>query len=416
MTKRFESVDAKVSFPELERGILAFWKDRDVFARSLAQREGAPAWIFYEGPPTANGKPGVHHVESRTFKDIYPRYKTMTGYRVPRKGGWDCHGLPVEIEVEKEIGTKGKRDIEAFGIAEFNERCRVSVQRYVGEWERLTERIGFWIDLSDAYWTMSADYIESVWWSLKRLHERGLLVEADKVTAYCPRCGTALSDAEVALGYRTVDDPSVFLRFPLVEAPDPTLVGASLVVWTTTPWTLPSNTGAAVAADAEYVVVEVDGERLIVAAALREPAIGEGARSSARSPARTWWARGTSRRSPTSRTRMSWWRPSSSRWTTAPASCTWRPRSGPRTSRWAGRRGGRSTSPWATTAGSPTRHPSSCAARSSRTPTRRSSRTCANAACCSARRPTNTTTRSAGDARRRSSTTRGRRGTPAPPP
>ena len=276
MAKRFESVDAKVSFPELERGILGFWKDRDVFARSLAQREGAPAWIFYEGPPTANGKPGVHHVESRTFKDIYPRYKTMTGYRVPRKGGWDCHGLPVEIEVEKEIGTKGKRDIEAFGIAEFNERCRVSVQRYVGEWERLTERIGFWIDLSDAYWTMSPDYIESVWWSLKRLHERGLLVEADKVTAYCPRCGTALSDAEVALGYRTVDDPSVFLRFPLVEAPDPTLVGASLMVWTTTPWTLPSNTGAAVAADAEYVVVEVDGERLIVAAALREPAIGEG--------------------------------------------------------------------------------------------------------------------------------------------
>ena len=194
---------------------------------------------------------------------------------MPRKGGWDCHGLPVEIEVEKEIGTKGKRDIEAFGIAEFNERCRVSVQRYVGEWERLTERIGFWIDLSDAYWTMSPDYIESVWWSLKRLHERGLLVEADKVTAYCPRCGTTLSDAEVALGYRTVDDPSVFLRFPLVEAPDPTLVGASLVVWTTTPWTLPSNTGAAVAADAEYVVVEVDGERLIVAAALREPAIGE---------------------------------------------------------------------------------------------------------------------------------------------
>ena len=276
MTKRFESVDAKVSFPELERGILGFWKDRDVFARSLAQREGAPTWIFYEGPPTANGKPGVHHVESRTFKDIYPRYKTMTGYRVPRKGGWDCHGLPVEIEVEKEIGTKGKRDIEAFGIAEFNERCRVSVQRYVGEWERLTERIGFWIDLSDAYWTMSPDYIESVWWSLKRLHERGLLVEADKVTAYCPRCGTTLSDAEVALGYRTVDDPSVFLRFPLLEAPDPTLVGASLVVWTTTPWTLPSNTGAAVAADAEYVVVEVDGERLIVAAALREPAIGEG--------------------------------------------------------------------------------------------------------------------------------------------
>ncbi|MFI5393693.1 MAG: class I tRNA ligase family protein, partial [Myxococcota bacterium] len=209
MTKRFESVDPKVSFPELERGILGFWKDRDVFARSLAQRADAPSWIFYEGPPTANGRPGVHHVEPRTFKDVYPRFKTMTGYRVPRKGGWDCHGLPVELEVEKEIGTTGKRDIEAFGIAEFNERCRESVKRYVGDFERLTERIGYWIDLSDAYWTMSTPYIESVWWSLKRLFERGLLVEADKVTAYCPRCGTALSDAEVALGYRTVEDPSV---------------------------------------------------------------------------------------------------------------------------------------------------------------------------------------------------------------
>ena len=160
-------------------------------------------------------------MEPRTFKDVYPRFKTMTGHLVPRKGGWDCHGLPVELEVEKEIGTTGKRDIEAFGIAEFNERCRASVERYVGEFERLTERIGFWIDMSDAYWTMSTEYIESVWWSLKQLHERGLLVEADKVTAYCPRCGTALSDAEVALGYRTVDDPSVFLRFPIVDGARP---------------------------------------------------------------------------------------------------------------------------------------------------------------------------------------------------
>ncbi len=188
----------------------------------------------------------MHHVESRTFKDIYPRFKTMTGHFVDRKGGWDCHGLPVELEVEKEIGTTGKRDIEAFGVAEFNRRCRESVTRYVDDWEKLSERIGMWIDLDDAYWTMNTEYIESVWWSLKALHGRGLLQEADKVTAYCPRCGTALSDAEVAMGYETVEDPSVFLRLPLIDVPsDASLVGASLVVWTTTPWTLPSNEGAA---------------------------------------------------------------------------------------------------------------------------------------------------------------------------
>jgi isoleucyl-tRNA synthetase len=272
---RFEPVDPKVSFPELELAIMAFWKDADVFRRSLDQRRDAPLWMFYEGPPTANGKPGVHHVEPRTFKDVYPRFKTMTGHLVPRKGGWDCHGLPVELEVEKEIGTTGKRDIEAFGIAAFNERCRESVKRYVGEFERLTERIGYWVDLDDAYWTMNTEYIESVWWSLKSLFERGLLGEADKVTAYCPRCGTALSDAEVALGYRTVEDPSVFLRFPVVEAGDAALVGASLLVWTTTPWTLPSNTGAAVDAGATYVVAERDGERLIVAEPLAERVLGE---------------------------------------------------------------------------------------------------------------------------------------------
>jgi isoleucyl-tRNA synthetase len=271
----FTPVDPQVSFPELERAILGFWKAEDVFARSLEARADAPLWMFYEGPPTANGKPGVHHVEPRTFKDVYPRFKTMTGYRVPRKGGWDCHGLPVELEVEKEIGTTGKRDIEAYGIAAFNERCRASVKRYVGEFERLTERIGYWVDLREAYWTMDTPYIESVWWSLKSLFERGLLQEDDRVTAYCPRCGTALSDAEVALGYQTVQDPSVFVRFPIVEAPDASLVGASLVVWTTTPWTLPANTGAAVDPEAPYVEVELAGERLIVGEPLRAAALGE---------------------------------------------------------------------------------------------------------------------------------------------
>ncbi len=272
----FEPVEQRVSFPVLEGEVLAWWAAERIFERSVAQREGAPSWIFYEGPPTANGRPGIHHVEPRTFKDVYPRFKTMTGHQVRRKGGWDCHGLPVEIEIEKEIGTTGKKDIEAFGVAEFNRLCRASVKRYVGDFERLTERIGFWVDMSEAYWTMSTEYIESVWWSLKRLFERGLLVEDHKVTAYCPRCGTPLSDAEVALGYRTVEDPSVFVRLPIVEAPDPGLAGASLLVWTTTPWTLPSNTGAAVDPDARYVLVEKDGDRLILAESLSAAVLGEG--------------------------------------------------------------------------------------------------------------------------------------------
>ncbi len=268
---RFEPVAPKVDFPELERRILDVWRDADVFRASIELRKDAPLWIFYEGPPTANGKPGIHHVEPRTFKDVYPRFKTMTGHYVPRKGGWDCHGLPVELEVEKEIGTTGKRDIEAFGIAEFNRLCRESVGRYVDDFERLTERIGFWIDMSDAYRTMDTEYIESVWWSLKRLFERGLLFESDKVTAYCPRCGTALSDAEVAMGYRTVDDPSVFVKLELLDVPQlPDLVGASLLVWTTTPWTLPSNTGVAVLSSGTYAVVDHDGERLILHQALVE--------------------------------------------------------------------------------------------------------------------------------------------------
>jgi isoleucyl-tRNA synthetase len=272
---RFRPVDAKLRVRDIEERVLAFWDEADVFARSIAQREGAPEWVFYDGPPTANARPHIGHAMTRTFKDVFPRYRTMTGHLVHRKAGWDCHGLPVEIEVEKEIGTSGKRDIEAFGVAEFNERCRVSVRRYVRDWERLTRRIGFWIDMSDAYWTMDPQYVESVWWSLKRLHQRGLLVEADKVTAYCPRCGTALSDHEVALGYATVEDPSVFVRLPIAEAPDPSLVGASLAVWTTTPWTLPSNTGVAVDPDAEYAEVRLADRRLVVAAPLRVAALGE---------------------------------------------------------------------------------------------------------------------------------------------
>ena len=271
----YRPVDPKVDFPSLERRILDFWRDGAIFEKSLKLREGATPWIFYEGPPTANGKPGIHHVEPRTFKDVFPRYKTMTGHLVPRKAGWDCHGLPVEVEVEKEIGTKTKRDIEHFGIAEFTRLCRESVTRYVEDWERLTERIGFWLNMDEAYWTMNPEYVQSVWWTLKRLHELDLLFEDNKVTPYCPRCGTSLSDHEVAQGYAQVKDPSVFLKFAVVEAPDPDLVGVNLVVWTTTPWTLISNVGLAVAADRPYVRIHRGGEGFVVAEGLRAT-LGEG--------------------------------------------------------------------------------------------------------------------------------------------
>ncbi|HYG96164.1 MAG TPA: class I tRNA ligase family protein, partial [Solirubrobacterales bacterium] len=210
----FEPVDPKQSFPELEERVLARWREEGVFERSLAAREGAPVWSFYEGPPTANGRPGSHHVLARVFKDVYPRYKTMCGYRVPRKAGWDCHGLPVELEVEKQLGISSKQEIEEHGIAEFNARCRESVFEYVEDWNRLTERIGFWVDLDDPYVTLEDDYIESVWWSLRRLWDEERLYEGHKVVPYCPRCGTALSSHEVALGYHDVEDPSVYVKLP----------------------------------------------------------------------------------------------------------------------------------------------------------------------------------------------------------
>jgi isoleucyl-tRNA synthetase len=279
----FEPVDPKVSFPKLEEKILDFWREAGVFAKSLELRKDAPEWVFYEGPPTANGRPGIHHVEPRTFKDVYPRFKTMTGYSVPRKAGWDCHGLPVELEIEKEIGTKTKNDIDAFGIGEFTRLCRESVTRYVGDFERLTDRIGFWIDMSDAYRTMDTEYVESVWWSLKRLWERGLLVEDHKVTAYCPRCGTALSDAEVAQGYQEVDDPSAFLALEILEGRDAALAGTRIAVWTTTPWTLISNMGLAVSASATYTEVRHNDSLILIAEPLRPKVLPD-----ARPTGRSW--------------------------------------------------------------------------------------------------------------------------------
>jgi isoleucyl-tRNA synthetase len=263
---RFHPVDPKQSFPELEERILERWRERDVFARSLANREGGPLWGFYEGPPTANGRPGSHHVLSRVFKDIYPRYRTMTGHYVPRKAGWDCHGLPVELEIERELGISSKEEIEAYGIAEFNERCRESVFRYVEDWNRLTERIGFWLDLADPYVTLTNEYIESVWWALRRIWDDGRLYEGHKVVPYCPRCGTALSSHEVALGYHDVEDPSVYVKLP-VRSPAPSdqipesplEPGDKLLVWTTTPWTLITNAAVAAGPEIEYVRVQVLG-------------------------------------------------------------------------------------------------------------------------------------------------------------
>jgi len=277
----FSPVDPKQSFPELEERVLARWRGDDVFARSLANRADAEVWSFYEGPPTANGRPGSHHVLARVFKDVYPRYKTMCGYRVPRKAGWDCHGLPVELEVEKQLGIASKQEIEEFGIAEFNRRCRESVFEYVEEWNRLTERIGFWIDLDDPYVTLDDDYIESVWWSLRKLWDDGRLYQGHKVVPYCPRDGTPLSSHEVAQGYKDVEDPSIYVRFPLLDGAGAES-GESLLVWTTTPWTLPGNVAVAVAPEVTYVRAEVEGETLILAEPLVARVLGEGPEIAAR--------------------------------------------------------------------------------------------------------------------------------------
>lgn len=270
----FGAVDPDFNLVDIERRALQRWDDRNLEAVSARLRADGPPWIFYEGPPTANGRPGLHHVWARAFKDLYPRFRTMQGYRVPRKGGWDCHGLPVELAIEKELDLHSKADIEAFGIAEFNQRCRESVQRYVDDWTELTRRAGVWIDTADAYWTLDNTYIESVWWLLRQLWDAGLLYEGHRVSPYCARCGTALSSHELGQPdvYRDVVDPSVFVRFPLDKTGDNT-DGADLLVWTTTPWTLLSNVAAAVGPDITYLRVPASafgttGPDLIVAADL----------------------------------------------------------------------------------------------------------------------------------------------------
>ena len=269
--REINSLSAQIDLPVMEAGILDFWSQNQIFEKSVTNRNGAPRWSFYEGPPTANGMPGTHHIEARVFKDLFPRFQTMKGKQVIRKAGWDCHGLPVEIAVEKELGFTGKADIEKFGVAAFNDKCRESVQRHVNEFTAMTKRMGFWVDFDDAYWTMSPSYIESVWWSLQQIWQKGLLVQDHRVAPYCPRCGTGLSDHELAQGYETIQDPSVFVRFPATSGKLAELK-ATLLVWTTTPWTLVANTAVAVNPKVTYQVIEVvrdeKTERLVVAADL----------------------------------------------------------------------------------------------------------------------------------------------------
>ena len=267
----FKEVSGRYNGPALEDEVLEFWREHKIFEQTLKQSAGGPLYTWNEGPPTANGKPGIHHVLARSFKDLYPRYKTMRGYHVPRKAGWDTHGLPVEHEVEKELGIFDKKEIEEkIGIDDFTRRCRESVMRYIGDWEKMTERMGFWVNLDEAYYTLDNSYIESVWYLLKTIWDKGLIYRGYKVVPYDPRIGATLSSHEVALGYREVDDPSIYVRFK-VEGEDNT----SFLVWTTTPWTLPANLLLAVHPDVDYVYVETEGETLILADALRTEVLRE---------------------------------------------------------------------------------------------------------------------------------------------
>jgi isoleucyl-tRNA synthetase len=260
----FDPVNQKVSFPQLEQQLMATWKQERTFQKSLELRSGRPRFVFYEGPPTANGKPATHHILARSFKDLFGRYKTMRGFYVERKGGWDTHGLPVEIEVEKKLGISGKFDIEnEIGIERFNQLCRESVHEYVNDWVAFSERMAFWADYDDAYWTLTSDYIQSVWWSLGEMWKQGLVYKGFRVAPYCSRCATPLSSHELAQGYRdNVPDPSVFVRFRLKNDPN-----TSILAWTTTPWTLPGNVALAVDEDVDYIKVKNGDEFLILAEA-----------------------------------------------------------------------------------------------------------------------------------------------------
>nr|WP_122012494.1 isoleucine--tRNA ligase [Maliibacterium massiliense] len=268
----YKKVSTDLHFAAREKEVLRFWKDNDIFAKSSRMREGGPTFTFYDGPPTANGKPHIGHVLTRSFKDVVPRYRTMKGYHVLRKAGWDTHGLPVELEVEKLLGIDGKPQIEAYGVEPFIQQCKKSVWKYLSQWQEMSERVGFWVDMEHPYITYDNNYIESVWWSLKQLWDKGLIYKGHKIVPYCPRCGTALSSHEVAQGYKDVTDVTAIARFRLKGEEN-----TSILAWTTTPWTLPSNVALCVNARETYVRARLKGEVFILAEALVARVLGEGA-------------------------------------------------------------------------------------------------------------------------------------------
>ena len=256
----YEKVNPNLDFVEREKEVIRFWRENGVFPKSVAAREGGEEFSFYDGPPTANGKPHIGHILTRTVKDIIPRYKTMKGCHVLRKAGWDTHGLPVELEVEKQLGMDGKQDIEKYGVEPFIGKCKESVWKYKGEWERMSDRVGYWADMEHPYITYDDKYIESVWWALKTIFDKGLIYKGHKIVPYCPRCGTALSSHEVAQGYKDVTERSAVAKFK-------TDFGY-ILAWTTTPWTLPSNVALCVHPDYEYAYLQSDGTTYVMAKAL----------------------------------------------------------------------------------------------------------------------------------------------------
>ena len=255
----FKQNTDKINYPEIEERILKFWQENKIFEKSISTKDKSKSYTFYEGPPTANGKPGIHHVMSRTLKDLVCRYKTLQGYRVERKAGWDTHGLPVEIEVEKKIGIKHKSEVIEYGVEKYNQACRDSVFTYLDLWEKMTTRMGYWVDLTDPYITLDNNYIESVWWALKTLFDKGLIYKDYKIVPQDPKSETVLSSHELALGYRETKDPSVYVYFKIKNS------DASFLVWTTTPWTLISNVGLAVGPDVDYVKINLDEKKIILA-------------------------------------------------------------------------------------------------------------------------------------------------------
>ncbi len=272
---RYKAVPAQVNLPDMEHEILDLWQEQGTFEATLAKTAGGEPWTFFEGPPTANGQPGTHHIEARVFKDVFPRFKSMQGFHVDRKAGWDCHGLPVELAVEKELGIDSKDQIEVYGVEAFNAKCRESVSRHVGQFAELTNRMGYWVNMDEAYWTMAPEYVDSEWWALKNIFDKGLLVEDFRVAPYCPHDQTALSDHELAQGYEDTVDTTVFARFPLTSGPWAGM--ADLAIWTTTPWTLIANVTVAAGAEIDYCVARKDGETPVVLAVENVPtALGEG--------------------------------------------------------------------------------------------------------------------------------------------